>query len=168
MWANAKQPSIEASAEYIHTEHPDMPRDLIETHLFGWLESSESYSERRIQEFDWLTALWPQTTSAPDGRRQTAENPALSSMRHVSRGLTSSHLAIADFRVMEKVEAFCLTVTVSTPRFTLPREARQTLETWRLIGNSRRINGCGAGMFVACVPSTNPIGIGGSKQCSRE
>ncbi len=52
--------SIEQSAERIHAEHPDVPRDLIETHVVGWLEgfAPESYSERQLEELDRLTEQW--------------------------------------------------------------------------------------------------------------
>ena len=52
--------SIEQSAERIHAEHPGLPRDLIETHVLGWLESCapESYSERQIEELDRLIEPW--------------------------------------------------------------------------------------------------------------
>ena len=38
VWDDGKRLSIEQSAECIHAEHPDVPRDLIETHVVGWLE----------------------------------------------------------------------------------------------------------------------------------
>ena len=39
VWADGKRLSIEHSTDRIHTEHPDVPRHLIETHLQGWLEN---------------------------------------------------------------------------------------------------------------------------------
>ena len=33
VWADGKRLSIEQSAERIHAEHPDVPRELIETHV---------------------------------------------------------------------------------------------------------------------------------------
>ena len=59
-WDDGKRLSIEQSAERIHAEHPDVPRDLIETHVVGWLESCapESYSERQLEELDHLTEQW--------------------------------------------------------------------------------------------------------------
>lgn len=46
--------------ERIHAENPDMPRDVIETHVFGWLENCapESSSERQMEEFDRLMGPW--------------------------------------------------------------------------------------------------------------
>ena len=37
-----------------------MPRDLIEIHVFGWLENCapKSYSERQLEEFDRLMEPW--------------------------------------------------------------------------------------------------------------
>jgi hypothetical protein len=56
VWADGKRLSIEPSVERIHAAHPDMPRDLIETHVLGWLESCapEACSERQIEELDRL------------------------------------------------------------------------------------------------------------------
>jgi hypothetical protein len=56
VWADGKRLSIEPSAERIHTAHSDLPRDLIETHVLGWLESCppEACSERQIEELDRL------------------------------------------------------------------------------------------------------------------
>lgn len=60
VWADGKRLSIEQSAERIHAEHPGVPRDLIETHVLGWLEgcAPESYSERQLEELDRLTEQW--------------------------------------------------------------------------------------------------------------
>ena len=60
VWADRKRLSIEQSAERIHAGHPGMPRDLIETHVLGWLESCapESYSERQLKELDQLIEPW--------------------------------------------------------------------------------------------------------------
>ena len=60
VWDDGKRLSIEQSAERIHAGHPDVPRDLIETHLVGWLESfaPESYSEHQLEELDRLTEPW--------------------------------------------------------------------------------------------------------------
>ena len=60
VWADGKRLSIEQSAERIHAEHPGVPRDLIETHVLGWLESCapEAYSERQLEELDRLIKPW--------------------------------------------------------------------------------------------------------------
>jgi len=57
---DGKRLSIEQSAERIHAEHPDVPRDLIETHVVGWLGgfAPEFYSERQIEDLDRLTEQW--------------------------------------------------------------------------------------------------------------
>ena len=56
VWTDGKRLSIEESAERLHADHPDIPRDLIEDHVFGWLESCapESYSEQQMEAFDRL------------------------------------------------------------------------------------------------------------------
>ena len=45
--------------ERIHADS-DVPRDLIETHVIGWLESCvpEGYSEQQLEELDRLTEQW--------------------------------------------------------------------------------------------------------------
>jgi hypothetical protein len=60
VWADGKLLSIEQSAERIHAEHPGVPRDLIEAHVLGWLESCvpESCSEDEIEELDRLIEPW--------------------------------------------------------------------------------------------------------------
>ena len=60
VWTDGKRLSIEQSAERIHAGHPDMPRELIETHVVGWLESCvpEAYSERQLEELDRLIEPW--------------------------------------------------------------------------------------------------------------
>lgn len=60
VWTDGKRLSIEQSAERIHAEHPGVTRDLIETHVLGWLESCapESYSERELAELDRLIEPW--------------------------------------------------------------------------------------------------------------
>ena len=60
IWADGKRQSIEHSTDRIHTEHPGVPRHLIETHVLGWLENCapESYSERQLEELDRLIGPW--------------------------------------------------------------------------------------------------------------
>ena len=52
VWADGERLSIGQSAARIHAGHPDMPRELIETHVVGWLQSCvpEAYSERQLEE----------------------------------------------------------------------------------------------------------------------
>jgi len=59
-WTDGKRLSIEAAAERLHAEHPDIPRDLIETHVLGWLENCapESYTDEQMEEFDQLMESW--------------------------------------------------------------------------------------------------------------
>jgi hypothetical protein len=60
VWPDGRRLSIEESAERLHAEHPDMPRELIETHVFGWLGgcAPESYADEQMEEFDQLMEPW--------------------------------------------------------------------------------------------------------------
>jgi hypothetical protein len=60
IWADGEQLSIEQSAERIHAEHPDRPRELIEISLRSWFEHRvpEPGSERQISELDRLFRPW--------------------------------------------------------------------------------------------------------------
>jgi hypothetical protein len=60
IWADGERLSIEQSAERIHAEHPDRPRELIEISLCSWFEHRvpESGSERQINELDRLFGPW--------------------------------------------------------------------------------------------------------------
>jgi hypothetical protein len=60
VWADGERLSIGQSAARIHAGHPGMPRELIETHVVGWLESCvpEAYSERQLEELDRLIEPW--------------------------------------------------------------------------------------------------------------
>lgn len=60
IWADGKRLSIEQSAERIHAEHPDTPRELIELSLCSWFGHCvpESSSERQINELDRLFEPW--------------------------------------------------------------------------------------------------------------
>lgn len=60
IWADGERLSIEQSAERIHAEHPDRPRELIEISLCSWFEHRvpESGSEHQINELDRLFGAW--------------------------------------------------------------------------------------------------------------
>ena len=60
VWPDGKRLSIEQSAARLHAEHPDISRDLIETHMFGWLENCapESYTDEQMEEFDEHIQPW--------------------------------------------------------------------------------------------------------------
>ena len=60
IWADGERLSIEQSAERIHAEHPDRPRELIEISLCSWFEHRvpESGPERQINELDRLFGPW--------------------------------------------------------------------------------------------------------------
>jgi hypothetical protein len=59
VWHDGKRLSIEESVERIHAAHPDVPRDQIENHVCGWLEScAPDSSEGQLEELDRLTGPW--------------------------------------------------------------------------------------------------------------
>lgn len=60
VWDDGKRLSIEQSVERIHTAHPDVLRDRIESHVCGWPESGalDPHSERQLEELDHLTEPW--------------------------------------------------------------------------------------------------------------
>ena len=60
VWSDGKRLSIEQSAERIRAEHPGVARELIESHVVGWLESCvpDSYTERQLEELDRLIEPW--------------------------------------------------------------------------------------------------------------
>ena len=60
VWADGTRLAIEQSVARIHAGHSGVPRDLIETHVVGWLESCapESCSERQLDELDRLIEPW--------------------------------------------------------------------------------------------------------------
>jgi hypothetical protein len=72
VWVDGERLSIEQSAERIHAEHPGVARDLIETHVLGWLESCvpESYSERELEPypFEAIHGAWFDRTIPHDGK----------------------------------------------------------------------------------------------------
>ena len=61
IWKDGKRLSIDESVQRIHADYPQLPRDLIETQLIGWLEmefAPESYSQEQLDELDRLTEEW--------------------------------------------------------------------------------------------------------------
>ena len=60
VWGDGKRLSIEQSAERIHAEHQNVPSNLIEAHVVGWLESCapETCSESQLEEFGRLAEEW--------------------------------------------------------------------------------------------------------------
>jgi hypothetical protein len=69
VWTDGPPLSIEEVVGRIHAEHADMPRDVIETQVFRWLEdcAPESYSKRQVEEFTRSWSRGSTTTSARDG-----------------------------------------------------------------------------------------------------
>lgn len=60
VWGDGKRLSIEQSAERIHAEHPDLPCNVLEFHVYGWLKffKPKSYSESQLEELGRLTEPW--------------------------------------------------------------------------------------------------------------
>ena len=61
IWDDGKRLSIGESVQRIHADYPQLPLDLIETQLIGWLEmefAPESYSQEQLDELDRLTEEW--------------------------------------------------------------------------------------------------------------
>ena len=61
IWDDGKRLSIDQSVQRIHADYPQLPLDLIETQLIGWLEmefAPKSYSREQLDELDRLTEEW--------------------------------------------------------------------------------------------------------------
>jgi hypothetical protein len=61
IWEDGKRLSIPESVQRIHADHPDLPPELIESHVVGWLEmefAPPDYSEKQLDELDRLTEKW--------------------------------------------------------------------------------------------------------------
>lgn len=60
VWRDGQRLSIEETAERIHAENPDVPRDQIEQRVVGWLENCapEGYSEAQLEKLDRLIERW--------------------------------------------------------------------------------------------------------------
>src|SRR5262249_34887315 len=69
IWADGKPLSIEQSAERIHAEHPDRPRELIEISLCSWFEHRVLVpgSEPQANELDRLFGPWTGPVSESHG-----------------------------------------------------------------------------------------------------
>lgn len=77
VWDDGKRLSITESVQRIHADYPDLPLELIEEHLIGWLEmgfAPTTYSQEQLDELDVLTEKWiedheQQAKSAQKGGR---------------------------------------------------------------------------------------------------
>lgn len=72
IWEDGKRLSIDESVQRIHGDYPELPLELIETHLIAWLEmefAPKTYSQEQLNELDRLTEKW---VNDHYGRRQTA------------------------------------------------------------------------------------------------
>ena len=72
IWEDGRRLSIDESVQRIRGDYPDVPVELIETHLIAWLEmefAPKSYSREQLDELDRLTEKW---VNDHYGQRQTA------------------------------------------------------------------------------------------------
>ncbi len=61
IWEDGRRLSIDESVQRILGDYPDLPVELIETHLIAWLEmefAPKTYSQEQIDELDRLTEKW--------------------------------------------------------------------------------------------------------------
>lgn len=60
IWPDGKRLSREQSVQRIRAEYPDLPSDLIDTHLCSWLENCvpEDFTESQLEELDRLVEPW--------------------------------------------------------------------------------------------------------------
>lgn len=80
IWEDGQRLSIAESVDRIHADHPDLQRELIDTHLVGWLEmglSPDHYSEAQLNELDRITEKWVDAHE-----RQAAVAPKPGRTRH--------------------------------------------------------------------------------------
>ncbi len=78
IWEDGQRLSITESAQRIHARYPDLPFELIETHLIGWLEmefAPPHYSQKQLDQLDRFTEKWiddhERQAEAPQKRRRT-------------------------------------------------------------------------------------------------
>ena len=61
IWPDGKRLDLDESAQNIHADYPDFPREIIQSRLISWLEmdyAPESYSPEQLEELDRLTERW--------------------------------------------------------------------------------------------------------------
>jgi len=61
IWEDGRRLCIDESVQRILGDYPDLPVELIETHLIAWLEmefAPKTYSQEQIDELDRLTEKW--------------------------------------------------------------------------------------------------------------
>ena len=78
IWEDGQRLSITESVQRIHADCPELPLELIETHLIGWLEmgfAPATYSQKQLDELDRLTEQWiedhERQAEAPQKARRT-------------------------------------------------------------------------------------------------
>jgi len=61
IWEDGRRLSIDESVQRIHGDYPELPVELIETHLIAWLEmefAPNTYSQVQLDELDRSTEKW--------------------------------------------------------------------------------------------------------------
>ena len=61
IWEDGRRLSIDESVQRIHGDYPELPVELIETHLIAWLEmefAPKTYSQVQLDELDRSTEKW--------------------------------------------------------------------------------------------------------------
>lgn len=72
IWPDAKRLDLDESVQRLHTEYPDLPRELIENRLISWLDGEytpETYSPKQLDALDRLTGRWLKDHARRSGRR---------------------------------------------------------------------------------------------------
>ena len=61
IWPQKKMLTFDATMQRLQKQFPRFPRELIASHLTGWIEMGyvpHGYSEKEHEEFEQLTAEW--------------------------------------------------------------------------------------------------------------
>lgn len=74
IWPDGKRLTFSASSQRLRKELPQLSRELIESHIIGWIEMGyepEGYSEEQMEQFEDLTGEWADTlTERLDARTE--------------------------------------------------------------------------------------------------
>jgi hypothetical protein len=61
LWPDKNALTFNESAQLLQQQFPSFPRELIETHMIGWIEMEyvpQGYSEEQLDEFERLIEKW--------------------------------------------------------------------------------------------------------------
>ena len=61
LWPDKKALTFNESAQHLQEQFPSFPRELIETHMIGWIEMEyvpQGHTEKQLDEFERLTDKW--------------------------------------------------------------------------------------------------------------